>query len=53
MWKTYTWRQQNWAQRIVLSSSVQTHSYVYVCVSNNDKENEAVKSVGEIKGVGG
>lgn len=32
---------------------MQTHSYVYVCVSNNDKENEAVKSVGEIKGVGG
>lgn len=26
---------------------------MYVCVSNNDKENEAVKSVGEIKGVGG
>lgn len=36
-----------------ISSLAPTHSHVHMCVSNNDKEKEAVKSVGEIKGVGG
>lgn len=53
MWKTYTQRQQHWAQRIVLSSFVPTHSHVHICVSNNAKENKAVKSLGKIKGIGG